>query len=89
MMKLKPYEYDPSKFTTDDALENYYHCCEELKKANEKIKAFRELRNELREYADFVNRASRTHGVPNPERHKALIEILDKLEKILEDKVNE
>lgn len=56
----------------------------EYKAMVNKLEAVIDLRNELREYRDFMRRASRTHGQANPERWKARMEILDELEKILD-----
>ena len=50
------------------------------------LEEIEKLRDELQDYKDFMERASRTHGIANPERHKERLEMLDRLNKILDPK---
>jgi len=64
-------------------------CVEKNWDKREKLEAVQKLRDELQEYKDFMERASRTHGIANLERHKEKMAILEKLNEILDLKPEE
>jgi len=64
-------------------------CVEKNWEKREKLEAVQRLRDELQEYKDFMDQASRTHGIANPERHKEKLAILERLNEILDLKTED
>ena len=50
------------------------------------LEEIEKLRDELQDYKEFMEGASRTHGIANLERHKERLEMLEKLNVILDPK---
>lgn len=64
-------------------------CAEKNWEKREKLEAVKKLRDELQEYKGFMDRASHTHAIANPERHKERVDFLEKLNEILNLKTEE